>query len=58
MKTDGSVGALPHLLELELFDTRFVGRDGCALDADTVLEDGIGSLDSDLIIGLSASGAA
>ncbi|CAG9096414.1 unnamed protein product, partial [Plutella xylostella] len=51
---DGAVGALPHLLELELLDSLLVGSDGGALDADVVLLDGVGTVDSDLVVGLVA----
>ena len=51
---DGAVGALPHLLEVELFDARLVGRDGRALDGDAVLLGGVGRVDGDLVVGLVA----
>lgn len=51
---DGAVGALPHLLELELLDSLLVGSDGSALDADVVLLDGVGAVDGDLVVGLVA----
>lgn len=34
---DGSVGALPHLLQLELLHTGLIRSDGCTLDANVVL---------------------
>ena len=34
---DGAVRRLPHLLELEFFHPRFVGGDGGALNAHTIL---------------------
>jgi len=40
------------LLELELFDTRFIGSNGCALYTDGILLDGLGGIDSDLVVGL------
>ncbi len=48
------LGALPHLLEVELLHARFVRRDGGALDADAVLLDGVGRIDGDLVAGLVA----
>src|SRR5690606_5485324 len=42
------------LLEAELLDARLVGRDGRALDADTMLLDGVGRVDRDLVLGLVA----
>lgn len=50
--TDGTVRAPPHLLQLELFYSSFVRGDSSALDTDIVLFDGLGRVDSDLIIGL------
>ena len=48
--SDGAVGALPHLLELELLNAVLVGGDGGALNADLVLLDGVGRLHSDLVV--------
>lgn len=48
---DGAVGALPHLLELEFLDSSFVGSDGCALDANLALFDGLGGVEGDLVVG-------
>ena len=48
-----AIGALPHLLELELLDTRLVRGDGRALDADLVLNDSVGSINSDFVVCLS-----
>jgi len=48
---DRPVGALPHLLEPKLLDARLVGRDRRALDADAVLEDRVGRVDGDLVVG-------
>lgn len=50
--THGSVGRLPHLLELELLNTSLIGGDGGALDGDLVLEGGLSGLDGNLVIGL------
>ncbi len=47
---DGAVWRLPHLLQAELFNTGFVWSDRRALDADAVLQDGIGRVNGDLII--------
>lgn len=49
---NGSIRALPHLLELEFFHTRFIGGNGGALDTNVVLEDGFGRVDRDLVVGL------
>jgi hypothetical protein len=40
------------LLQLELLNTGLIGGDGGALDTDTILLNGLSSLDGDLIIGL------
>ena len=49
--SDGSIRALPHLLELELLDSRLIGRDGGALDSNFTLFDGLCGLDGDLVVG-------
>jgi hypothetical protein len=50
--TYGAVWALPHFLELELFDTSLVGGDGSTFNADMIFENGIGGINGDLVIGL------
>lgn len=40
------------LLQLELLHAGFVGSDGGALDTDTVLLNGLGSTNGDLVVGL------
>lgn len=52
MVTNGTVGREPHLLELELLNTLLIGGDGRALDTDRVLLDGLGGIESDLVVGL------
>jgi len=52
---DGAVGRFVHFFESEFFDARFVGGDGCAFDADSVLVDGVGSVDGDLVVGFVAA---
>ena len=47
--SDSAVRAPPHLLQLELLHTRLIGRDGRALDTHTVLLDGLGRLDGNLV---------
>jgi hypothetical protein len=42
--TDSSVRTPPHRFELELFDSSFIWCDGRTLDADLVLENGLGSV--------------
>ena len=51
-ETYGTVGAPPHLLQVEFFDTGFVWSDSGAFNTDTVLDNGIGSVNRYLIIGL------
>ena len=48
---DGAVRTAPHLLEAEFFNAGFVGGDGCALDADTMLLDGVSRINGDLVVG-------
>ena len=52
MVTDGTVWRKPHLLELELLDALLIGGDGRALDTNRVLLDGLGGIESDLVVGL------
>ena len=40
--TDGSIGRLPHLLQLELLHTLLVGGNGRALHSYLILLDGVG----------------
>ena len=40
------------LLQLELLHTGLIGGDGGALDTDTVLLDGLGGINGNLVIGL------
>jgi uncharacterized protein (DUF983 family) len=49
---DGAVGRQPHLLELELLHSLLIWCDGCALDTNRVLLDGLGSIESHLVVGL------
>jgi hypothetical protein len=51
---DRAVRGTPHLLQAELRDPRFVGGDGGALDAHTVLLDRVRRIDGHLIAGLIA----
>jgi len=50
--TDGTVRREPHLLEIELLDTRFIGSDRGALDTNVVLLDRLSSLDGHAVLGL------
>ncbi len=52
--TNRAVGADPHFLEVEFLDAGFVGGDGGAFYAHTVLLDRIGRVDRDLVIGFVA----
>ena len=54
--TYGSVGASPHLLQVELLDAGFVWSDSRAFDTNAVLNNGIGSIDRYLVIGLGWGG--
>ena len=47
---DRAVWRLPHLLQLELFNARFIGGDGSALNANAMLLDGLGCVDGDLVV--------
>ena len=51
-------GAYRTLLQVEFLDAVLVWSNGCALDAHGVLENGIGGIDSDLIVGLVTVGQA
>lgn len=51
--TYGSVGRAPHLFEVELLDAGLIRSNGSALDTNTVFENGIGGVYSDLVVGLS-----
>ena len=53
-RADRAVRALPCLLEVVLLHPRRVRRDGRALDAHAVLDDGIRRVDGDLVVGLVA----
>ena len=52
MVSDRAIGRQPHLLELEFLHSLLVWCDGRALDTDRVLLDGLGSIESDLVVGL------
>ena len=47
---DRAVRRLPHLLEVEFLNSRFVRRDGRAFDADAMFLDRMGGIDSDLVV--------
>lgn len=49
--TDGAVGASPHLLEAELFNTALIGGDSGTLDTNFGAEHGIGTVNGDLVVG-------
>eukprot|EP00128_Syssomonas_multiformis_P014375 Colp12_sorted_trinity150504_noHs@5349 len=49
--TDSSVGALPHLLKLELLNSVLIRSDGGTLDADLVLSNSVGGINGNLIVG-------
>ena len=48
--SNGSIGALPHLLQLELLNAILIRGDGGALDSNLVLLDSVGTLNSDLVV--------
>ena len=49
---DGSIGRLPHLLEVELLNTCLIWGDGCTFNSDFALFDGFGCIKSDFIVSL------
>ena len=52
MVSNGAIGRQPHFLELEFFYTLLVWSNGCALDTNRVLLDGLGGIERDLVVGL------
>ena len=48
--SDCTVWRPPHLLEIKLCHTSFIGGDGCAFDSNFAGFDGFGGLNSDLVI--------
>jgi hypothetical protein len=50
--SDGSVGAFPHFLKAELFDSGLIWGDSCALDSHLALADSLGSFKSYFVISL------
>jgi hypothetical protein len=53
---NGAIGRQPHFLELELLDSLLIRRDSRALDTNRVLFDSLGSIESDLVVGLITVG--
>jgi hypothetical protein len=49
--SNGAIRRLPHLLELELFNSGLIRRDSGALNPNIVLPNGIRSIHSNLVIG-------
>lgn len=52
--TDGAIRRFPHFFEIELFNASFIRRDRSTLDSNLAGFDGLGSVNSDLIIRLVA----
>ena len=50
--SDGSVRRFPHLLQFEFRDSFLIRSDSSALNTDLVFLDSVGSINSDLVIGL------
>lgn len=50
--SDGSVGRLPHLLELEFLNSGLIRSDGGTLDSDLAFLDGLSSIEGDLVVSL------
>lgn len=48
--THGTVGALPHLFQVELFHSGLIGCNGCTFNSDLVFNDRVSRVNSDLII--------
>jgi len=49
--SDGTVGRLPHFLKLEFLDSILIGSNGGAFNTDLAFFDGLGGIESDLIVG-------
>lgn len=50
--TNCPVGTPPHFLEVELLDAGLVRCDCSTFDSDLVFKNGVGSVNSDLVVGL------
>ena len=48
--SDGSIGAFPHFLKLELLNSGLIGGDGGAFNSDFALFDSLSSFNGDLVI--------
>ena len=48
--TYSTVGALPHLFQVELFHSGLIGCNGCTFNSDLVFNDRVSRVNSDLII--------
>ena len=48
--THSAIRTLPHLFQLKLLHTSFVGCDCCTFDANFVLENSVSGFDRDLIV--------
>ena len=53
--SNGAVGRTVHALQIELFDPRFIRRDGRAFDAHSNVENGIGRIHGYLVFRLVAA---
>jgi len=49
--SDGTIGGLPHFLQVEFLDSSLIGGDGGALNTDFAFSDGLSSIEGDLIVG-------
>ena len=50
--SDGTIGGLPHKLEVEFLHTSLISGDRGTLDANSALFDGVGRINGDLIVSL------